>query len=366
MLNRRTLLATLPAAALAQQRKFARSFFYLKPDSRVLLVDFAIGSDLRAWALGATVGETSRAKGAMVFTSDGAKTWQTIEIKFLPRSIFALDDSFLWAVGDKGEIWYSAEGGRDWKKISKQENALRVHFLDNQRGFLVGRKKTFMRTDDGGRTWRHVPEAAQVGGNADTMVYRWVSFWNGKIGLAGGASEPPPRRGRVVLPDWMEPEIATYRNNRPRVMISLESKDAGATWAKQELSGFGYVHRSVIGSDGTGLTLVKFDKSFTFGGELYAFYPKFNKPAQLVVRWKDLELQDVLYVPGDGTYLAATERYGTLPVPTKVRIRYSKDLVTWVELRVDYRAVAERITLGATPSGKVFAALDQGTILALQ
>ncbi|MCX6611530.1 MAG: YCF48-related protein [Acidobacteria bacterium] len=365
MITRRTLLATIPTLALAQNQKFVRSFFYLKPDSKMILIDFAVGSDKRMWAIGGIVAE-GRGKGTLLSSIDGGLTWQQSELKFLPRSLFALDDSSLWAVSEKGEVWFSAESGREWKKLSKQDSALRVHFLNNQTGYLVGIKKTFMRTDDGGKTWRHVPEAAQVAGAAETFSYNSVQFWNGKIGLVSGSSQPSPRRRRVELPEWMEPELANYRDNKPHLLVSLETMDGGATWRKQEVSGFGSVHRSLIANDGTGLTLIKFNKSFDYGGEVYSFYPKFNKKSEMILRLKDLEMQDILYIPGDGAYLACTERLGPLPVPTKVHIKHSKDLQNWTEIPVDYRAIAQKITLGATPSGKVFAALDQGTILALR
>lgn len=366
MFTRRSLLATVPSLALAQNQKFVRSFFYLQPESRLVLIDFAVGSDKRMWAVGGIV-TAGRGKGTLLSSFDGGLTWQQSELRFLPRSIFALDDSFLWCVSENGEIWFSAESGREWRKIAKQNNALKVHFLDNQTGFLVGVKKTFMRTGDSGKTWRHVPEAAQVSGAPDTFTYSAVQFWNGKIGLVSGAAQPPARNRRSQqLPDWMEPELAAFRSDKPHILVSLETVDGGATWRKQEVSGFGSVHRSLIASDGTGLTLIKFSKSFDFGGELYSFYPRFNKPSARILRLKDLEMQDILYIPGDGAYLACTERLGPLPVPTKVRIRHSKDLQNWTEIPVDYRAIAQKITLGATPSGKVFAALDQATILALR
>ncbi len=366
MLSRRSLLVALPGVALAANRKFVRSYFYLKPDSKLILTDFAFGSDRRGWAFGGTIDDSRRVKGVQLATTDGGQTWIQSGLKFIPRSFFPLNDSSLWAVSEKGEIWFSAESGLQWKKLSRKENALRVHFIDNEHGFLVGRKKTFMRTDDAGKTWRHVPEAAQAAGNAETMTYRWVQFWNGKLGLASGGAEVPARRSRLDLPDWMEPEMAPYKFNAPRITVSLESPDGGATWKKSEVSSFGQIHRTVIGSDGTGLTLVKFEKSFAYGGELYAFYPRLNKKAERILRLKELEFQDILYIPGDGAYLACTERLGALPVPTKVKIKHSRDLQNWVDIPVDYRAVAQSIVLSATPSGKVFAALDQGTILVLK
>ena len=117
MLNRRTLLSVLPALAFAQNRKFVRSFFFLKPESKLILLDFAFGSDKRGWAVGGVLSER-RVKGLMLATTDGGNSWNQTELSFIPNSLFALDDSFLWAVSDRGEIWSSAEGGKDWKKVS--------------------------------------------------------------------------------------------------------------------------------------------------------------------------------------------------------------------------------------------------------
>lgn len=363
-LSRRSLLLAAATPAFAVDRKFVRAYFYSAPGLRLQISDFAFGSDKRGWALGVTVAEGKRYTGAMLSTVDGGAVWALTELKFLPHTMFALDDSMLWSVDDKNDIWFSAEGGRDWRRISKQNNALRVHFLNAETGFLVGQKKTFMRTDDGGKTWRHVPEGAQAKGLAEYTTYRWINFWNGNIGVVIGSTESPMRRMQR-LPDFMEPESAPYRSV-PHVITSLESRDGGATWTIDEVSAFGYLHRTVVGLDGTGLTLIKFEKSFQYGGELYVFYPLLKKKGERLLRRKDLEFHDVLYIPGDGAYLACTERLGMLPVPTKVRILHSSNLKDWNDIPVDYRALAQTVVLTATPSGKVFAALDQSTILALR
>ncbi len=362
--RRSLLLAATALPALGAEGKFSRAYFYSQPATKLVISDFAFGSDRRGWALGVTLAEGKRYTGAMLSTTDGGAAWTLTELKFLPRTLFALDDSMLWSVDDKNDIWFSAEGGRDWRRISKQNNALRVHFLNAETGFLVGHKKTFMRTDDGGKTWRHVPEGAQAKGNPELMTYRWINFWNGKVGVVIGSTESALRRV-PRLPEYLEPEMAAYRN-QPHLITSLESRDAGATWSIDEVSAFGYLHRTVIGKDGTGLSLIKFDKSFQFGGELYAFYPLMSKKSERILRLKELEFQDVLYVPGDGVYLACTERLGLLPVPTKVRVLHSSNMKEWKDIPVDYRALAQSIVLSATPSGKVFAALDQSTILALR
>jgi hypothetical protein len=368
MSSRRFLLLSPALTLFAQSKKFVRSYFFLNPEAKLKIVDLSFGSDQRGWAAGIVLGERDRPKGVLLTTGNAGQQWNLTDLKFLPQSLFALNDSALWAVSLNGEIWFSAEGGRDWRKLSKKTEAFRVAFIDDRRGFLIGARKTFMRTEDGGKTWRHVPEGAQVTGNADNFVYRCIEFWNGRIGLVAGnvEDEEPRRRRGPDLPDFMEPETSAIKSMNPRVIATLESTDSGASWRKQEVSGFGYVHRIILGADGTGLNLMKFRKSFPYGGELYSFYPKGSGKGQRLLRLKDLEFQDVAYLPGTGAYLACTERLGGLPVPTKVSILFSSNLTDWEKLPVDYRAVAERVTLSSTPSGGVFAALDTGTILALR
>ncbi|WP_031500783.1 YCF48-related protein [Bryobacter aggregatus] len=359
-LSRRALFAALPVFAAGP--KFARVFHYVAPDSVLLLVDFAFGSDRRGWALGGLSHRGSGFKGIQLATDDGGNTWTQSELKFIPESLFVLDDSLLWAVSDKGEIWFSAEAGRDWRKLSKKKEARKLHFLDAENGFLIGEKKTFMRSSDGGKTWRHVPEGAQAKGNSENLAYRLIAFWNNKVGIVMGSSETTtPER----LPGWMEPE-RVGRRVTPKLMVSLETGDGGLSWSAQDASTFGQIHRSVVGSDGTGFMLVKYEKSFSYGGEVYSFYPTSKRKGEKLLRVKDADVHDILYLPGDGVYLACTERLGNLPVPTKVRILHSKDYVNWTDLAVDYRAAAQRVYLSATPSGKVFAALDQATILSLR
>lgn len=371
MLNRRQLLAVAPGLALAappKRPKFERKYFYLNPQTKMVLVDMAFGSDKVGWALGGIVKERST-KGIMLWTKDGGLSWEQVPLEFIPESLFVLDDSQIWAVSDKGEIWSSAEGGRDWRKMGRKKEAKRVHFLDAQRGFLVGDKKTFMKTADGGKSWDYVPEGAQVTGRPDQFVYRTVDFWNGKIGMVSGGVEPeePKRRRRSAeLPDWMRPELGLAGNSEPKVLVILQTTDAGATWQKQEVSAFGKVGKIVIGSNGVGMVLIQFKSTFTFGGELMSFYPGGKRSGELLLRMRNLEMHDVIYVPGDGAYLAGTARQGGLPVPTKVHVLHSKDLKTWTEVAVDYRASARKVVLSATPSGRVFALLDQGTILALE
>ncbi len=369
ILSRRSLLALAPWVASAQTKRFARSYFYLQPESKLVLTDFAFGSDRRGWATGGLVRE-GKSKGVLITTSDGGASWQQTELNFVPVSLFALDDSSIWAVSDRGEIWHSAEAGKDWRKLSRNQNALRVHFLNDKVGFLIGGKKTLMRSEDGGKTWRHVPEAAQVTGSEESFVYRSIEFWNGKLGLVTGhndvAAQAHRRRREPELPDWMEPETARWKNMKPTVIVSLETRDAGKTWTKQEVSGFGYVRRTTIGADGRGALLVKLPKSADFGGEIFDLDVSGKVKNGLLLRTKDLEIQDILYIAGDGLYVAMTERFGALPVPGKVRVRHSKDFREWTDIAVDYRASAGRITLAATPSGKVFAALDESTILALR
>jgi hypothetical protein len=363
-LTRRNLFGVLPAPLLGQSAKFARSFFFQKDQAEGAFSDFATGSDGRAWYSGAVLTER-RATGCLVSTADGGKTWKQTELKFIPRSLFALDSTFLWAVSEKSDVWFSNESGLVWKKMGKAKNAERVAFLDAQRGFAIGAEKTFLRTEDGGKSWRHVPEGAQGPGDAKRFSYQQIDVFSKDRMMVSGSARPDRSYFRRRLPDWMEPELALLDSAKPSISVSLETSDAGKTWKASSGSAFGALSRVRMGNDGQGYSLVKFADAFEYGGELFALRPNQKPKVERVLRRRDLYFHDLAYVPGDGVYVGCTEKRGkvNLPIPTRVRVLHSKDGAEWDEVPVDYRASAQELFLDATPSGAVFAATDNGTVL---
>lgn len=360
--------ALAPALGLGAGKKFARVFFYDKDNVSGGFTDFAMITPQRGVALG-TYADTKRGgdvRGMMVATNDGGKTWQETQLKFEPASMFALD-SMLWAVSLDQDLWFSAEGGRDWNKISKAKNILRVHFLDAQVGFAVGARKTALRTEDGGRKWKPIPEAAKASGAIETAAFTWISASRGRFVSLFGNTQTfrRPRRG-FRQPDWVDPSGARLDAERPSLTIALDSSDKGVTFKPAQVSAFGHVHRVRVAADGQGLIVMKFDRFFEYGGELYQFKANSDSPIERILRPKDMAIQDAIWVPGDGAYVAMTRRFNNaqLPVPTPVEIWHSRDLKTFEPIPVDYRAEARVVYLSEV-EGQIFAATSEGMILKL-
>ena len=83
---------------------------------------------------------------------------------------------------------------------------------------------------------------------------------------------------------------------------------------------------------------------------------------------KDRAVRDFAILPGGDAILATVERTGKsndLPIPGKVRMLYSGDFVTWINMDADYRAVASRLFLAAPDAKNVWLATDTGMILKL-
>jgi hypothetical protein len=364
LIGRRRALGCIAAPLLGQTRKFGRSYFFQKDAAEGTFTDLAVGSDLRAWYAG-VVAKEGRTDGCLVTTLDGGKTWTDAALKFLPASLFALDDSLLWAVSVKSELWFSNESGRTWRKLGRAKNVARVVFFDERRGFGVGPEKTFLKTEDGGKTWRYVPEGAQGPGDAKRFAYQQIDVFDGKRAIVSGSARTERPMWRRRLPDWMEPEMAALITEKPTVSVSLETGDSGGTWKVSSGSAFGFVSRIRMGKDGVGFSLVRFAETFEYGGELYLFGA--GKKSERVLRRKDLYLHDVVYVPGDGVYVACTEKRGrvNLPIPMRVRVLWSKDFANWEEIAVDYRAAAQGLYLEAGPGGGIWLGTENGTVLRL-
>jgi hypothetical protein len=292
-----------------------------------------------------------------------------LPLKFVPNSLFALDSSLIWAVSAKEEVWFSDEGGLAWRKLGRAKNAARVHFLDEKNGFAVGVRKTALRTRDGGKTWDTIPEAAQTIGHVDTTAFNWVCATGPRLVSIFGNTQAMRRSryyGPEPPPEWMDPEKARDLREAPSITVSLDSKDRGQTFKAASVSAFGNVHRVRVAADGQGLILLRFERYFPYGGELYRFRTGGDSKIERVLRTENDTLQDAVWIPGDGAYVAMTARPGKmmLPVPGAVKVVHSRDLETWTEIPVDYRAEGSTAFFGAA-GGKLMLATSDGMILEL-
>jgi hypothetical protein len=144
----------------------------------------------------------------------------------------------------------------------------------------------------------------------------------------------------------------------------METSDGGETWTTNKVSLFGRISRIRFGPSGSGLGLIEFDDYFDFPSELFKLGRNAEEPGR-IFRRKDFAITDISV--GNVAYAAGFEPTGSVfrsPIPGKVRITRSNNLTDWIEVEVDYRAVATRVML-ARAGSQLWAATDTGMILKL-
>jgi hypothetical protein len=319
-------------------------------------------------------------------TSDGGEHWAVTPLKEFPRSIFFLDESNGWMVTGES-LWFTQEAGRSWTRISDQIKPnkkladaphggliLRVWFLDTQHGYAVGLQKSVFETHDGGRTWQPLAEAAAPTSNPAYSLYSHIAFADGRRGLIVGGYVPPRSAGKSReerdeegdLPDWMHPESTLHRRQQPRLTLEVDTLDGGVTWKSGTAPLLGSLVSARLAGE-RGLLVFDYVDSFEWPAEVYLLDLKTGK-SESVFKKKDRLVTDAAIFVGGSAFLAAVEPPGRLrsaPIPGKVRMLSSTNLKDWVEMPVDYRAVAGSLVLAGPDAEHLWAATDTGMILRL-
>ena len=379
------LTALLLPAVFGQTRsvqpKWTLQYFFDENNRELRLIDLAFPSATRGIAVGEIVNRNGgRTQHTALVTSDAGAHWSLVPLKEFPRSIFFLNESAGWLVTNDA-IWFTDEAGRSWKRLSDQIKPnrkldraphsgllLRVWFLDAQHGYGVGLQKSVYETRDGGRTWKPVEEAAKPTTNAAFSIYSQIAFADDKRGLIAGGYIPPRADGasNEGLPDWLAPEKALKRPQRPLISIEMETRDGGVRWTSGTAPVFGTIAKLRL-ANRTGLVTFAFADSFELPSEVYRMDLSTGKSFS-VFRQKDRRVTDMAIFPNGSAILAAVEPPGSLrsaPIPGKVKMLFSRDLLTWTEMPVDYRAVAQALTIAGPDADHLWAATDTGMILRL-
>jgi hypothetical protein len=269
-------------------------------------------------------------------------------------------------VTEKG-IWKTDESGKDWKKLPKPPAAaLRVYFADENNGWAACTKKTVLVTHDGGHKWEPIKQASDPPGAPDRSAYSWIAFANRNYGIVFGFNQPAMRWG-TQFPAWMDPEDALTRRETPHLSYTMVTRDGGQNWRAASQSLFGMVTRARFSANGPGLGLIEMGDSGTYPSEVYKLDWTTGKN-QAVFRDKRWAITDV-WITKDGTsYLAGIELAGQVKsiAPGNVKVFRSKDMITWEEMAVDYRAVARRAILSGADEQNLWLATDNGMILKLK
>ena len=355
------MAAVLGAGAGRAAPRLELQYFHDVKDSRFVILDLAFFSPRQGVAVG-YLSENGRTRPYSVATSNGGETWTPVPIREPGTSLFVLNETVGWMVGEQG-LWKTVEAGRSWQRLTKEKKMLRVWFVDESRGWAVGRQKSVWETKDGGRRWTVLPVAAEPNTSPEYTNYTWIEFFGRLRGAISGHSEPP-RRSVSPLPDWMDPERAP--REWPGSAIVIQTLDGGNTWKPITTSMFGRITRLRLRGQGPGLALVQFRHSFEWPSEVYLIDLAANS-TERVFREKDRSITDVLFTADGRAWLGGFEPVGTMsetPVPGRVVLLHSADLKKWEGVAVDYRAVAKRVTLAAS-GNELWAATDTGMILKL-
>ena len=384
------LAAGLLPAALAQPNvghpKWTLQYFYDQEGKDLRIIDLAFPSATRGIAVGAIVDRDGRRpQFTALVTSDAGEHWALVPLKEFPRSLFFLDESTGWLVTSEA-LWFTREAGRSWTRIADQIKPdkklkdaprggliLRVWFLDAQHGYAVGLQKSAFETRDGGRTWKPLDEAAKPSANPAFSVYSHIAFTDATRGLIFGSYVPPrtdaearKEREEADLPDRIVPERALAQRQQPLLAIELDTRDGGATWKSSTAPLLGSVVSLHLAGE-SGLAVFGYADSFEWPSEVYRL-DLATGTSESVFKQKDRLVTDAAIFPSGRAFLAAAEPPGRLrsaPIPGKVRMLTSTDLTDWVEMPVDYRAVAQSLVLAGPDAGHLWAATDTGMILRL-
>ena len=370
----RSLLLLLFFPSLYAQR-WTIQYFYDEPRTELTIADLAFPTPQRGVAVGWTKERDHKPKPVSLATSDGGEHWTLTPLQDVPRSLFFLNPSAGWMVGESA-IWFT-DDGRTWRKIGDQSKPdkklkptppggliMRMWFLDAQHGYAAGYQKTVFQTSDGGHTWKPMPDAAKPPGSQAFTAYSQIAF-DGPLGLIVGVSIPP-RNDLGPFPSWMEPERASKQRERPTETLVLQTRDKGSSWTTAHTPLFGLITAlRMTGPDA--LDVFSYGPSSEWPAEVFRL-DLTTGASKSVFREKDRKVTDVALFAGHTAFLAAVEPTGslnTVPIPGKVKILTSSDLTAWKEMPVDYRAEATTLMLAGPDAHHLWAGTDTGMILRL-
>jgi len=157
-----------------------------------------------------------------------------------------------------------------------------------------------------------------------------------------------------------------HRRQQPRLTLEVDTLDGGVTWKSGTAPLLGSVASLHLGGE-NGLAVFGYADSFEWPAEVYRLDLNTGK-SESVFKQKDRLVTDATVFPDGRAFLAAVEPPGRLrsaPIPGKVKMLSTTNLKDWVEIPVDYRAVAQSLVLAGPYADHLWAATDTGMILRL-
>lgn len=108
--------------------------------------------------LNENVGYVFRGHSSMMYTTDGAETWQTTTIGDQINTIDFPNAATGYAGGEHGVLYRTLDGGQTWQWIGISARIYgydinSICFITNTTGFAVGHRGRILKTTDGGNSW---------------------------------------------------------------------------------------------------------------------------------------------------------------------------------------------------------------------
>lgn len=356
------LLMAFPPSLAQAAEHWKIQFFHDKLESSLDLRDLQCPTSRSCVAAGVLQEQKGDPKGTAVVTSDGGEHWSYIDLKEIPVSLFFLNHSLGWMVTVKG-IWQTDEAGRSWKKLKSIKGVERVWFQSETHGWAVGYPKAIYETSDGGKEWVKVPVALKPPSPAEQTNYTCISFAGSQTGLIAGNWAPGLTGG---VPAWMDPANERRRFMQRSTTLLLLTRSGGKDWEIINGSSDGYPTRVQLVGPEAGFALFEFPGSdnpsslFKLNLKTHVGSPVFQEKGRVA--------RDFAILPGGDAWLATVELAGKssqVPIPGKLKMLHSQTMTTWLEIPVDYRAVATRPVFSIFDATHIWVATDTGMILKL-
>lgn len=340
-------------------------YFYDEKDSTLTIIDLQFPFARRGIAVGMIGNGKKPPQPMSVVTSDGGAHWETLALQEEPLSLFFANEDMGWMVTVRhpweNRIWRTTDGGLSWRRLAEvPPQVIRVYFPDTKHGWAVGCRRTVLETHDAGQTWKPAAGTSPNPFFSYDVAYEWITFANPQFGLIIGWERLPSS----LMPAWLDPESSVAARQQ-HLSYELTSRDGGKTWTTSLHNTTSHISRVRFAPDGRRVDLIDNGDS-VYPHELVETDPHTAK-SKTIYRGQRLIIHDFWLSKDGAIYLAGVLPAGSVRgvVPGKLRILRSADHITWKEMPVDYRAVANRGIFASAGESGLWLATDTGMLLSL-
>ena len=173
------------------------------------LYDVHFISQKQGWAVGNAVDVvpgldfTENAESLIIYTDNGGQTWskQSSGVFDKPlRNVYFHSALEGWCLGESGALIHTTDGGKSWHSIETgTENNLHDIFIGKVTGWIVGDWGTLLKTTDGGKTFIEI-DTSVFGGKSLKGVHfadenhGWIITYNTPTSTTSTGDSQTPKR----------------------------------------------------------------------------------------------------------------------------------------------------------------------------